>query len=512
MRWWIVLSVALCAVDAFVRQQVLWPSKALAIKVFAFYAVLFIAPVFLLGRAARVVAPVLFSLGLLIEAVQCWTAVHFHMVLSGNWVLMLFSTSRQELAEFADGLLTVGNIAAALLLLAAAGGMCVFLASSRRRWPRVSVASVWLALLFAAVVCRLGVKLFNAPLSWARVSVYNGLLNLPTDTVANWKAYRNLARLSGTPPAHDLTIDGTPPLCVFIIGESTTRSHMGLYGYARDTTPGLDALRAEGGLTAFTGLTTDHSTTPEALCSLLTDGELGDGGGIHDVFPTLLKTAGYRTALISCQGHWQAKDIVGTYLFHACDETKFLQGDKVPGTLPDEVALPEVRRALLENDAPFALFVHLYGCHHPAAKRVPPTFRRTWPPVAGRTEKERRKIDAYDTAVAYDDQIVASIIREVAALRRPSCVFFVSDHGESPDSRLWRDVKSRDVYEIPLCIWLSPEYRAAFPDAAARVAAAQDAPLRQRHLMEGMLDLARVRGYPAGGDGGSFLSPPAPRP
>ena len=108
--------------------------------------------------------------------------------------------------------------------------------------------------------------------------------------------------------------------------------------------------------------------------------------------------------------------------------------------------------------------------------------------------------------MAYNDFIVSSIIRQVAELHEPSFVFYVSDHGESPDSHVWRDVKSRDVYEIPLLIWLSPEYRAAFPETAARVEAAKDSPLRQSHLMEGMLELAGVKGCPDGVDGGNFLS------
>ena len=505
-RWWIVLSVVLCAVDAFIRMRVLWPSANLAVHSWMFYSLLAVIPVFLLGRATRYVAPVFFSCWVLVECIQAWAAVNFHMVLSGNWILMLFSTSGKELHEFLGGMLSVSNVALVLLVLSAVVALSVFLASKRRPVPEVSGVSVLVVLVMAAALCKLGVKMFNTPITLRRISTHSSLLNLPLDTAANWKAYRALAAVCSKVPEYDLRIPDKPPVCVFVIGESTTRSHMGLYGYSRNTTPKLDALNRKGGLAVFKNLTTKYSTTPEALCSFLSDGELECAQDIHDVFPSLMKKAGYNTVLISCQGHWQSKDIVGTYLFNACDDKKFLQNGKVPGTLPDEVALPEVRKALEERTGPTAIFIHLYGCHHPAAKRVPPRFKRTWPNRPDLTETERRKINAYDTAVAYDDHVVASIINMVAALGEPSFVLFLSDHGESPDSNLWRDVKSRDVYEIPFCIWLSREYRAAFPETSARIAAATALPLRQGDLLGGMLEVARVEGYPATRGGGNFLS------
>lgn len=505
-RWWILLSVVLCAIDAFIRMQVLWPSVPLAVRSWVFYSLLAIIPVFLLGRAARYVAPVFFPCWVLLECIQGWTAVNFHMTLSGNWILMLFSTSGKELEEFLGGILSVANVALIVVVLSGTAALFAFLASRRRPVPELSVVSVVMALFMVAVSCKVGLKLFNSPITLQRISTRSSMLNLPIDTFANWKAYRALAAACTKVPKYDLSIPSKPPICVFVIGESTTRSHMGLYGYSRNTTPRLDSLKGEGGLAVFESLTTKHSTTPEALCSFLSDGELECSEDIHDVLPSLMKKAGYTTVLISCQGHWQAKDIVGTYLFNACDTKKFLQNDKTPGTLPDEVALPEVQTALKERKGPTAIFIHLYGCHHPAAKRVPPGFKREWADRPDLTEKERRKIDTYDTAVAYADHVVASIIDMVDSLGEPSFVLFLSDHGESPDSSLWRDVKSKDVYEIPFCIWLSREYRAAFPETSARIAAATALPLRQCDLLEGMLEIARIEGYSAVHCVGSFLS------
>ncbi len=546
-RWWIVAAVALCAVDESIRHKVFHTSTWRDIRLCAFYSAAAIAPAFLLGRFTRFVAPVLFGCWTFVEALQLWVALNFHMTLGGNWILMAFSTSGGEVAEFAQGLLTFGNLAYVALALAGVAAVAWFFAGRRDPAatakggsrslatakgesrplatakgglrPLATATSICLAAACALFSARLAPRLFRAPVSWAQISRDLLALNLPADTIPNWRAYRTLARACRETPPYSLSIGGEPRLCVFVIGESTTRNHMGLYGYPRRTTPELESIRAEGGLTAFADLTTTHPSTPEALCSLLTGCELGSARKIDVVFPAMLKKAGYRTMLISCQGHWQNRDVVGTHLFRSCDSREFLQGGRVAGTLPDGVALPEVERAIRENKAPLALFVHLYGCHNPASKRVPPDFRREWPvatakgesrPVATGSQlpdRQRRKIDSYDTAVAYDDYVVASIVRLAKAAGVPACVVFVSDHGESPSSAIWRDAKSRDTYEVPLVVWLSPEYRAAFRDTSARVAAARDRRLRMDRLLEGLLELSGVDGYRPRDSADNFLSP-----
>ncbi len=510
-RWWIVAAVMLCAIDIAIRHKVFHTGKWHDLLLLAFYSSAAIAPAFLLGRCYRFVAPVLFGYWALAEALQLWVAAHFHMVLGGNWILMAFSTSGNEVSEFVGGLFTVGNVAYVALALAGTGALAWFFAGKDRPRPPLSVASALIALFMAAFSAALAPFLFRAPVSWAQISHGLLALNLPADTIPNWRSYHALARDCRKPPPYKLEIEGMPRLCVFVIGESTTRNHMSIYGYPRRTTPELEALRDRGGLTAFPVFTTTHPSTPEALCSLLTGNDLATSGKFDVILPAMLKKAGYRTMLISCQGHWQNRDVVGTHLFRACDKRLFLQGDRVAGTLPDEVALPELERAIREDPAPLAVFVHLYGCHNPASKRVPREFRRRcrWrrPHGCRMPPWMCRKIDSYDTAVRYGDHIVASIVRIAASSYDPSCVVFLSDHGESPNSKIWRDAKSRDTYEVPLIVWLSPVYRAAFPEIAERVAAAEGKRLWMDQLIEGLLEISGVDGFRPRESCGNFLSP-----
>ena len=57
---------------------------------------------------------------------------------------------------------------------------------------------------------------------------------------------------------------------VFILGESTNRNHMHLYGYYLPTTPLLDELQAKGEICAYSDVISPHSTTVEVLSELFT--------------------------------------------------------------------------------------------------------------------------------------------------------------------------------------------------------------------------------------------------
>lgn len=85
---------------------------------------------------------------------------------------------------------------------------------------------------------------------------------------------------------------------ILVIGESTNRSRMGLYGYNRNTSPLLSKIQSE--LLVFNNVITPKPSTIEALSLVLTF----NIDGIHDFYPnimTMMKDAGYKTFWISNQ-------------------------------------------------------------------------------------------------------------------------------------------------------------------------------------------------------------------
>ncbi|MGI0440398.1 sulfatase-like hydrolase/transferase [Helicobacter himalayensis] len=62
----------------------------------------------------------------------------------------------------------------------------------------------------------------------------------------------------------------TPPLVILIIGESTQRNYLNLYGYPLPTTPKLNALRDSQNLFVFSDVISPATHTDESLRKVLT--------------------------------------------------------------------------------------------------------------------------------------------------------------------------------------------------------------------------------------------------
>ena len=112
-----------------------------------------------------------------------------------------------------------------------------------------------------------------------------------------------VAKNHDIPPLKNL-IDrngSTPTTLVLVIGESTNRQHMSLYGYHRQTTPRLDALSKE--LTVFDNVVASRPYTIETLQQALTfaDQENPDLYLSTPSLMNIMKQAGYRTYWITNQ-------------------------------------------------------------------------------------------------------------------------------------------------------------------------------------------------------------------
>ncbi len=62
----------------------------------------------------------------------------------------------------------------------------------------------------------------------------------------------------------------TPPLVILIIGESTQRNYLNLYGYPLPTTPKLNTLRDSQNLFVFSNVISPATHTDESLRKVLT--------------------------------------------------------------------------------------------------------------------------------------------------------------------------------------------------------------------------------------------------
>ena len=86
------------------------------------------------------------------------------------------------------------------------------------------------------------------------------------------------------------------------------------------------------------------------------------------------------------------------------------------------------------------------------------------------------------------------MIRIVKRENRPAFLVYISDHGETPDSTHWRYFPDRDLWELPMFIWYSPEYVECYPEVVARTAEAVNLPLQSDQLFFGLVSMAQIIG------------------
>jgi glucan phosphoethanolaminetransferase (alkaline phosphatase superfamily) len=125
------------------------------------------------------------------------------------------------------------------------------------------------------------------------------------------------SRHPAPPAASDL--DAT---VILVLGESTSRHHMALYGYPRDTTPNLSAITSE--LAVFDDVISSHSSTVESLLPALTVPLSALEAGARPERPIsivqLANAAGFETHWLSNQNEFGVWDSPIRILGATCPE------------------------------------------------------------------------------------------------------------------------------------------------------------------------------------------------
>jgi arylsulfatase A-like enzyme len=248
------------------------------------------------------------------------------------------------------------------------------------------------------------------------------------------------------------------PSVVLVVIDALRRDHLSLYGYAKETSPGLARLAEESAV--FERCLATSSWTKPSTLSLLSGLYPPSHGGHRgrkassriDFLGEVLQEHGYATAAVS--GNPYVSPAFG--MDQGFDHFE-LGGNRRPRDYPDSTVLLDGARAWLAEHAgePFFLYLHLMNVHGPY--RAPPEFRlrfleephaefrfqgRLWKDIVrhGRldrrgdfTEAHLRDLTArYDGAIAYTDSVLTRFLeelREQGILDR-SLLVITADHGE----------------------------------------------------------------------------------
>lgn len=307
---------------------------------------------------------------------------------------------------------------------------------------------------------------------------------VPWQLVMGYANYKNqlanmeklLEQNAKLPPLKNLHDDnaGLPATLVLVIGESTNRQHMHLYGYHRNTTPHLDAMRDE--LTIFSRVVASRPSTIEVLQQVLTfaDQNHPDRYLTEPSLMNLMKQAGYTTFWITNQQTVTKRNTMLTTFAKQTDKQYFLNNTRSQNSEQyDENVLPPFDKVLKEAAPRKLIVVHLLGAHLKYEYRYPDNYQhfkgRDGLPTA-LTDAKVDVVNTYDNAVLYNDFVVSSLINQLKVATPNALLVYLSDHGEDvydspPYNMLGRNEYSPTLpmYAIPFLLWQSPTWKNTHP-------------------------------------------------
>ncbi len=236
--------------------------------------------------------------------------------------------------------------------------------------------------------------------------------------------------------------DVTSGIYVLVIGESTARDHMGVYGYDRSTTPWMQNLLNKDNAVIFTNAYSNHvHTVPSVQFALTSQNqyssvELKDSYSIVDIANAL----GFKTYWISNQKHFSVANTPLTTIANTTDHQVWLNtyiGTKTSTTYYDE-KLAENIPDLSKTDK-VLIIVHLMGCHAVYIDR----YNSDFDIFSGKN----KRVDSYDNAVYHNDYVLKKLYDAVKNYPHFKAFVFFSDHGEDPDRGLTHE-SSKFTYEM----------------------------------------------------------------
>lgn len=302
----------------------------------------------------------------------------------------------------------------------------------------------------------------------------------PWQLLVGYKQYRSQlsnmqALLDGASKVPPLTAfkdahEGQPATLVLVIGESTNRQRMSLYGYDRETTPELDKLRDQ--LQLFDNVVTPRPYTIEALQQVLTfaDQQHPDAYLSTPSLVSMMKQAGYRTYWITNQQTMTKRNTMLTTFSQEADEQFYLNNNRAQNARQyDGDVLGPFAKVLADKAPRKFIVVHLLGTHMSYQYRYPSEFdhftdRQGVP--AHVTDDQLPTYNSYDNAVLYNDFVVSSLIKRFSATDPNGFLLYLSDHGEAVFDAPKPQVLGRNegaptspMYTIPFMLWQSPKWQ-----------------------------------------------------
>lgn len=398
------------------------------------------------------------TLFLLVPAAGLLYYINYRTPVSEAACMALLQTNPRETREFLSQEVGIGGLLGAALLILFPAGFCLWANSATINPSGLSLPHlVFLAVLFLATGAY-SVKAFarsGSVLAYREAKDY----------------FRRFALFSQfhTDIVKDLQVEmpgkkfKKPHTIIMVIGESASRYYMSAYrDTEHDTTPWMREKSVDEDFILFRHAYSCWGQTVPSLERALTEKNQYNDKDFNKsiTLVDLARAAGYTTHWYSNQGIISSADTPITLVGKTADYSKWIQEDIANTAEPiyDTGLLPYLEK--VDPTKNNFVVLHLKGSHDNYINRYPKEFSR-W----GDPDKCQPIID-YDNSLAFTDRFLEEVFTYARKNLNLQSMLYFSDHGSNPLKKRNPDMSDFIFMRIPLFLYLSPEYRELYPDAA----------------------------------------------
>lgn len=385
---------------------------------------------------------------------------YFEMKLTGDMLMMILGSSPGEMTGFGCQLLVKPVFWICLISFVAILCLIILLCRHSKQKTTESLVSHVLGLFF--LVCSILICFFvrNPLARTTHLPFYQQCFQKYGDYSVLARFMKADRRIQPADVIRTYKYETSPFVCV-VIGESATRDAWSLYGYPRETTPEMEKIKDE--LIIYKNVTACAAQTTEVMRYFLTCATPEDPSDFRFTLPNLLVCGGYSAALYSNQEHWGKFDGPISMLFHACSPKVYIKHDLPKHELKrgkafDDDLLPCLSKEIETRKGPAVVFLHLNGSHIAWRDCAPKEYQKYQQAELAINDNAETLRNSYDNSIIFTDIILGQAIAFLKEAKRPTCLFYFSDHGDTPSSGKSRVAKSKETWNIPAILWCSPDF------------------------------------------------------
>lgn len=419
--------------------------------------------------------------------VDIFLLYNFNSIINNTNIQILFETNFNESIEFLATYLNMKSVIVVIVLL------FIFIKFFKLKVEIQSKKIIWIISVFTLVqLFEIKDSIKNTPIGRTVLAIHSSL--------ENSKIYKELA--NSIVNSVEITKNNSRiENIIMIIGESTTRNHMEIYGYKLNTTPNLKKLEEEGNLYKFTDTISSHVNTVGSLQKVLTfyNSDSNNEWYTYNNIVDVMSKADYKTYWFSNQESFSLGGNIATAIGNRCDFIEFNRrrdaNDDFKNSFDGEIIEKSLNK--IGGDKNFIVY-HLMGTHSSYKNRYPKEFSKFDEkdyklPIK---EKDKKEISEYDNAILYNDYVVNKIINLYKD--RESVVIYFSDHAEEMfDFRDYRghaeDKASRYMMEIPFLIYLSDTTKNKYPELGDKIKSSLNRPYMTDDIIHTILDIVGIK-------------------